>query len=66
MNLISMSQLQDKGYDVYFIGKKVYVKHPRWKKKRGAGSKKLYRLQHKSPTTLIGNNLNGEKDLDEL
>ena len=38
MNLISVSQLQDKGYDVYFIGKKVYVKHPRWKKKRQIGA----------------------------
>lgn len=27
INLISVSQLQDKGYDVYFNGKKVYVKH---------------------------------------
>lgn len=34
MNLISMSQLQDKVYDVYFVGKKVYVKHPTWKKVR--------------------------------
>jgi len=28
MNLISVSQLQDKGYDIHFVGKKVYVKHP--------------------------------------
>ena len=28
MNLLSMSQLQGKGYDVYFIKEKVYVKHP--------------------------------------
>ena len=27
MNLLSVSQLQNKGYDVYFIGNKVYVKH---------------------------------------
>lgn len=38
MNLISVSQLQDKGYDVYFIGNKVYVKHPSWKKKRQIGA----------------------------
>lgn len=31
MNLIFVAQLQDKGYDVYFIGNRVYVKHPRWK-----------------------------------
>lgn len=28
MNLLSVSQLQGKGYDVFFIKKKVYVKHP--------------------------------------
>ena len=28
MNLLSVSQLQNKGYDVYFIRDKVYVKHP--------------------------------------
>ena len=33
MNLLSMSQLQGKGYDVYFIKAKAYVKHPSWKKK---------------------------------
>ena len=33
MNLLSMSQLQNKGYDVYFIRDKVYVKHPSWSKK---------------------------------
>ena len=33
MNLLSMSQLQNKGYNVYFIGNKVYVKHPSWKRK---------------------------------
>ena len=27
MNLILVSQLQIKGYDVHFVGKKVYVKH---------------------------------------
>ena len=27
MNMISLSQLQDKGYDIHFVGKKVYVKH---------------------------------------
>ena len=28
MNILSVSQLQNKGYDVYFIRDKVYVKHP--------------------------------------
>ena len=28
MNLFSVLQLQGKGYDVYFIKEKVYVKHP--------------------------------------
>jgi len=68
MNMISMSQLQDKGYDVYFIGKNVYVKHSSWKKKRqiGTRSNKLYRLQLESPMALIGNNYNGEKERNEL
>ena len=68
INLISVSQLWDKGYDVYFIGKKVNVKHPRWKKKKKIGlrSNKLYRLQLKSPMALIGNNCNGEKERNKL
>ena len=33
MNLLSVSQLQNKGYDVYFIQYKVYAKHPNWSKK---------------------------------
>ena len=46
MNLISVSQLQDKGYDIHFTGKKVYVKHPSWKHTRQIGirSNKLYKL----------------------
>lgn len=46
MNLLSVSQLQNKGYDVFFIGKKVYVKHPSWKKKAqiGVKSNRLYKL----------------------
>ena len=68
MNLISVSHIQDKGYDVYFMGKKVYVKHPCWKKKRqiGTPSKKLYRLQLEPPMALIGSNYNGEKERNEL
>eukprot|EP00253_Pinus_taeda_P027262 PITA_27262 len=68
MNLISVSQLQDKGYDVYFIRKKVYVKHPGWKRKKkiGVRSNKLYRLQLESPMALIGSNYNGEKERNEL
>lgn len=31
MNLLFVSQLQGKGYDVFFIKEKVYVKHPSWK-----------------------------------
>ena len=46
MGLLSVSQLQGKGYDVYFIKAKVYVKHPSWKKKVQIKikSKRLYRL----------------------
>ena len=33
MNLQSVSQLQNKGYDVFFLKEKVYVKDPSWKKK---------------------------------
>jgi len=68
MSLILVSQLQDKGYNVHFVGKKVYVKHSSWKKVRqiGARSNRLYRLQIDSPMTLIGNdNING-KTLNEL
>ena len=38
MNLISVSQLQDKGYDVYFINNKVYAEHPKWKKRAQIGT----------------------------
>ena len=46
MNLLSVSQLQNKGYDVYFIQDKVYVKYPNWRKKAqiGVRSHKLYKL----------------------
>eukprot|EP00253_Pinus_taeda_P006792 PITA_06792 len=66
MNLLFVSQLQNKGYDVFFIKEKVYVKHPSWKKKAQIGirSNRLYRLQLESPMALIGNN--GDKDLNEL
>ena len=44
MKLLSVSQLQNKGYDVYFIGNRVYIKHRSWKKKAQieVGSNKLY------------------------
>lgn len=66
INLLSVSQLQNKGYDVLFIKEKVYVKHPSWKKKAqiGVRSNRLYRLQLESPMPLTGSN--GEKDLNEL
>jgi len=68
MNLIFVSQLQDKGYDVYFIGNRVYVKHPRWKKRAqiGTRSNRLYKLQLESPVALISSNVDGEKELNEL
>ena len=46
MNLLLVSQPQNRGYDVYFIGNRVYVKHPSWKKKAqiGVRSNKLYKL----------------------
>eukprot|EP00253_Pinus_taeda_P032579 PITA_32579 len=55
MNLLSISQLQNKGYAVFFIKEKVYVKHPSWKKKAHIGirSNTLYRLQLESPMALI-------------
>ena len=34
MNLNSVSQLQDEGYDVHFVGKKVYIKHSSWSSKQ--------------------------------
>lgn len=66
MNLLSVSQLQNKGYNVFFIKEKVYVKRPSWEKKAQIGirSNRLYRLQLESPMALIGSN--GEKDLNEL
>ena len=66
MNLLSVSQLQNKGYVVYFIGNRVYVKHPSWKKKAQIRfrSNKIYKLQLESPMALIGNT--DEKDLNEL
>ena len=64
MNLLSVSQLQNKGYDVYFIDNRVYVKHPSWKKKAqiGVRSNKLYKLQLESPMALIGNT---DEDLND-
>lgn len=46
MNLISVSQLQDKRYDVHFVGKKVFIKHRNWKKVKqiGVHSNELYKL----------------------
>lgn len=66
MKLLFISQLQNKGYDIFFINDKVYVKHPSWKKKAQIGirSNSLYRLQLESPMALIGSN--GDKDLNEL
>jgi len=58
MNLLFVSQLQNKGYDIFFIKEKVYVKHLTWKKKARIGirSNRLYRLQLESPMALIGSN----------
>ena len=58
MNLLFVSQLQNRGYDVFFIKEKVYVKHPSWKRKTQIGirSNKLYKLQLKSLMALIGSN----------
>ena len=67
-NLISVFQLEDKGYDVHFVGKKVYVKHSRWKKLKqiGAQSNRLYRLQLDSPMALIGSESSSGKEMNEL
>ena len=66
MNLLSVCQLQNKGYDVYFIGNKVYVKHPSWSKKAQirVRSHKLYKLQLEFLVTLIGST--DDRDLNEL
>ena len=66
MNLLSVSQLQNRGYHVYFIGNRVYVKDPSWKKKTQiwVRSNKLYKLQHDSPRALVGSV--DETDLNEL
>ena len=58
MNLISVSQLQDKGYDVHFVGKKVFIKHQNWKKVKQVGvhSNGLYKLQIDSLKALVSNN----------
>ncbi len=66
MNLLSVSQHQSKGYDVFFIKEKVYVKQLSWKKKVQIRirSNRLYKLQRESPMALICSN--GDKDLNEL
>lgn len=66
MNLLSVSQLQSKGYEVFFIKEKVYFKHPSWKMKDQIRirSNRLYRLQLESQMALIGSN--ADKDLNEL
>jgi len=66
MNLLSVSQLQNKGYDVFFIEEKVYVKHSSWKRKAQIGikSNRLYRLQLESLMALRRSNR--DKDLKEL
>ena len=66
MKLLSVLQLQNKGYDIFFIKEKVYVKHPSWKNKAQIGikSNSLYRLQLESPMALIGSN--GDKNLNEV
>jgi hypothetical protein len=63
-NLISISTLEDKGYDVSFRVPKVYIqpKGSKQAKMIGIRSRKLYRLQFESPQALIG----GNKDMGEL
>ena len=66
INLLSVSQLQNRGYDVYFIGNRVYIKHPSWKKKAQieVRSNKLYKLDLESPMALVSSA--DETDLNEL
>ena len=68
MNLILVSQLQDKGYDIHFTRKKVYVKHPNWKQTRQIGirSNRLHRVQIETPIALVSSNLEDKKGLNEL
>jgi len=44
MNLISILSLQDKGYNVFFVGRKVFIHHKDWKKEKliGIRHEKLY------------------------
>ena len=60
--------MQDKGYDIHFTGKKVYVKHPSWKQTRqiGVRSNKLYRLQIETLMALVSSNIEDKKGLNEL
>lgn len=37
MNLISVSQLQDKGYNIHFVWKRLFIKHSSWNKVRQIG-----------------------------
>jgi len=68
MNLISVSQLQDNGYDIHFVGKKVLVKHSSWKRVRqiGVRSDISYKLQLDFPMALIGSDNSSGKELNEL
>lgn len=73
MNLISVSLFQDEGYDVHFVGKKVFIKHINWKKVRqiGVRSNKLFKLQLDSPKALVSNSSISDRnssgrDLNEL
>eukprot|EP00253_Pinus_taeda_P020497 PITA_20497 len=72
MNLISVSQLHDKGYNVYFVRKKVFIKHQSWKKVKqiGVHNNSLNKLQINSPKALVSSNNRDSsrrgRDLNEL
>lgn len=55
MNLIFVSVLQDKGYDVIFRGVHVLIKHKDWKSPIAIGVRSglLYRLQFDTPKALM-------------
>ncbi|KAH9291809.1 hypothetical protein KI387_043002 [Taxus chinensis] len=66
MNLISVSVLQDKGYNVLFRGTHVLIKHKDWKSPItiGVRSGRLYRLQFDTPKALMSSS--NPRDLGEL
>ena len=66
INLISISILQDRGYNILFRGTNVLIKHNDWKSliNIGVRSGHLYRLQFDTPKALMSSS--NPRDLGEL